>query len=165
MPEMKEYMENATVCIDEIDKISSKISGKANPTGISIQQSLLTLLEGETILLETEFYDEDSKRKVKLPIDTSKMLFICGGAFEELYEQVYTVIANHADDREFTQSAQTDSHGGIRYTATFTLKESLKLSDLFTYGMYPAVYLPLPYHRRPGQSQQERFEADYAASR
>jgi len=135
--EMKEYIENATVCIDEIDKISSKISGKVNPTGISIQQSLLTLLEGETILLETGLYEEDSKHKVKLPIDTSRMLFICGGAFEELYEQVYNLIANHGDEREFKQSAQTDSRGGVRYTLGFTLKESLKLSDLFTYGMYP----------------------------
>jgi ATP-dependent Clp protease ATP-binding subunit ClpX len=135
--EMKEYIENATVCIDEIDKISSKISGKVNPAGISIQQSLLTLLEGESILLETGLYDEDSKRKVKLPIDTSKMLFICGGAFEELYEQVYTLIAKHGDERVFRETAQMDGQGGIRYKIGFTLKESLKLSDLFTYGMYP----------------------------
>lgn len=135
--EMKEYIENATVCIDEIDKISSKISGKVNPTGISIQQSLLTLIEGETVLLETGFYDEESKRKVKLPIDTSRMLFICGGAFEELYEQVYNVIGNHGDEREFKQIAQPDGHGGVHYTVRFTLKEFLKLSDLFTYGMYP----------------------------
>lgn len=135
--EMKEYIESATVCIDEIDKISSKISGKVNPTGISIQQSLLTLLEGETILLETGFHDEDSKRKVKLPIDTSRMLFICGGAFEELYEQVYKVIANHGDEREFREIAEMDGHGGVRYKVRFFLKEALKLSDLFTYGMYP----------------------------
>lgn len=135
--EMKEYIENATVCIDEIDKISSKISGKVNPTGISIQQSLLTLLEGETILLETGLYDEDGKRKLKLPIDTSRMLFICGGAFEELYDQVYDLIARHGDDRVFKETAQMGAQGGIRYKVSFTLKDSLKLSDLFTYGMYP----------------------------
>lgn len=134
---LKQYVENATVCIDEVDKISSKISGKVNPTGISIQQSLLTLLEGETILLETGFYDEENKRKVKLPINTSKMLFICGGAFEELYDQVYTTIAKHGDEREFKEIAQMDGRGGIRYKISFTLKESLKLSDLFAYGMYP----------------------------
>ncbi|NPU85282.1 MAG: AAA domain-containing protein [Syntrophaceae bacterium] len=135
--EMKEYIENATVCIDEIDKISSKISGKINPTGISIQQSLLTLLEGETILLETGLYEEDGKRKVKLPIDTSRMLFICGGAFEELHDQVHDLIARHGDERMFRETAQLDDQGGIRYKVRFSLKESLKLSDLFTYGMYP----------------------------
>jgi len=134
--EMKEYIENATVCIDEIDKISSKISGKVNPTGISIQQSLLTILEGETILLETGAYD-DSKQRVKLPIDTSKMLFVCGGAFEELYDQVYKTIVSHGDERMFREVAQPDGRGGLRFRITFNLKESLKLSDLFTYGMYP----------------------------
>jgi ATP-dependent Clp protease ATP-binding subunit ClpX len=134
---MKEYIENATVCIDEIDKISSKISGKVNPTGISIQQSLLTLLEGETVLLETKIYDGGGEQKVKLPIDTSRMLFVCGGAFEELYDQVYKTIAGHGDERTFREVAQTDGRGGIRYRISFSLKESLKLSDLFTYGMYP----------------------------
>jgi ATP-dependent Clp protease ATP-binding subunit ClpX len=99
--EMKEYIENATVCIDEIAKISSKISGK-----------------------------------IKLPIDTSRMLFICGGAFEELYDQVYDLIARHGDDRVFKETAQLGAQG-IRYKVSFTLKDSLKLSDLFTYGMYP----------------------------
>ncbi|MBN1662547.1 MAG: AAA family ATPase [Deltaproteobacteria bacterium] len=135
--EMKEYMENATVCIDEIDKISSKIAGKVNPTGISIQQSLLTLLEGETVLMETATYDEDSKHKVKLPIDTSRILFICAGAFEELYEQVYNAIADHKDERKFREIADLDGQGGVHYRIRFSLKESLKLSDLFAYGMYP----------------------------
>jgi ATP-dependent Clp protease ATP-binding subunit ClpX len=135
--EMKEYIESATVCIDEIDKISSKISGKVNPTGISIQQSLLTLLEGETVLLETKSYDKGGEHRVKLPIDTSRMLFICGGAFEELYDQVYKAIAGHGDERTFREVAQPDGRGGVHFRVTFNLKESLKLSDLFTYGMYP----------------------------
>ena len=43
-------MERATVCIDEIDKISAMVGGKPYVTGINIQQALLTLIEGERIL-------------------------------------------------------------------------------------------------------------------
>src|SRR4029078_9452011 len=40
-------MERATVCLDEIDKVSGLIGGKPYVTGINIQQAVLTLIEGE----------------------------------------------------------------------------------------------------------------------
>jgi ATP-dependent Clp protease ATP-binding subunit ClpX len=47
--ELKETMERATICIDEIDKMSSVIAGKPNPIGVALQQGLLTLMEGNTV--------------------------------------------------------------------------------------------------------------------
>ena len=41
-------MERATVCLDEIDKVTPVVGGKPYVTGINIQQALLTLIEGET---------------------------------------------------------------------------------------------------------------------
>ncbi len=134
---MREYMENATICIDEVDKISSRVSGKVNASGILIQQSLLTLLEGENVLYETDVYEDGQQKTLKTSIDTSKILFICGGAFEELYEQVYGLISKHSDERRFKEDAQMDEKGGIRYIVRFKLKQYVKLSDLFTYGMFP----------------------------
>lgn len=42
--ELKTHIENAAVCLDEIDKISAKISDRVNVAGILIQQALLTIL-------------------------------------------------------------------------------------------------------------------------
>jgi len=135
---MKKYMENATVCFDEVDKITSRISGKVNVTGISIQQALLTILEGETIQFETVIYENDAPKRVKIPLDTTKFLFVCGGAFEELYDQVYTLMENQKDERRLIQSNLWDDDAGrMRKIINFKLKNHLKLSDLFTYGMVP----------------------------
>ncbi len=135
---LKQYMETATVCFDEVDKISAKISGKPNVTGISIQQALLTVLEGENFLFETTVTDGDQSQRVKMTVDTSRMLFISGGAFEELYDQVYTLVENKKDDRRLKQEPQwDDEQGRIKTRIVFRLKEMLVLSDLFTYGMVP----------------------------
>jgi len=135
------YMENATVCIDEVDKISARISGKPNVEGISIQYALLTLLEGEKCNYSTEVFENGAPKRVDIPIDTSKMLFICGGAFEELFDQVYTQIVNRRDERRLKEISEVDRAAdgsvSVRTCVRFTLKEYLKLSDLFVYGMMP----------------------------
>ncbi len=135
---MKEYMENATVCFDEIDKASSRISGKVNVPGIIIQQALLTVLEGELIHVEVSVIEDGHRRRERIPVDTSKMLFVCGGAFEELYEQVYSLVEKKEDERELkTVTNWNDAKGRLDEQIFFTLREYLKLSDLFTYGMVP----------------------------
>ena len=50
---LKETMERATICIDEIDKMSTIVAGKPNPIGVVLQQGLLTLMEGERRALPT----------------------------------------------------------------------------------------------------------------
>ncbi|MBN2432723.1 MAG: AAA family ATPase [Acidobacteria bacterium] len=135
---LRRYMEHATVCFDEVDKVSSRISGKVNVTGILIQQALLTILEGETVQYETVIYEGETSRRVKFPLDTSKFLFVCGGAFEELYDQVYTLVEEQKDERRLKQSNLWDDEAGrMRKIIDFKLKNYLKLSDMFTYGMVP----------------------------
>ncbi len=135
------YMENATVCIDEVDKISARISGKPNVEGISIQYALLTLLEGEKYNYTTEIYEDGSPRRVDIAIDTSKMLFICGGAFEELYDQVYTLVVNRRDDRRLKETSEVekaaDGTVSVRTRVSFSLNEYLRIADMFEYGMMP----------------------------
>ncbi len=135
---LKAYMENATVCFDEIDKISSRISGRVNVTGITIQQAVLTILEGETIFFETKIVEDGKQKIIKIPIDTSKMLFICGGAFEELYDQVYALVAGEKDERELkTETRWDEATGRLEKEIYFNLNAYLKLSDLYAYGMVP----------------------------
>ena len=138
---LRSYMENATVCIDEVDKISARISGKPNVEGISIQYALLTLLEGEKYNYATEIFENGTHKRVDIPLDTSKMLFICGGAFEELFDQVYTQIVNRRDDRRLKEVSEVDRSAdgalSVRTSVRFTLKEYLRITDLFVYGMMP----------------------------
>ena len=136
--ELKTHIENATVCLDEIDKISSKISGRTNVTGISIQQALLTILEGETIYLDTFFIQEGKKRAVRIPVNTAKMLFICGGAFEELYNQVYSIVESGKDGRKLKETFVWDDAKGLpERRILFNLKDYMRIDDLFNYGMIP----------------------------
>jgi ATP-dependent Clp protease ATP-binding subunit ClpX len=125
------YLEHGTVCIDELDKIASRILGKVNASGIGIQQALLTILEGEKISFEPAGNPEP------ILLDTSRMFFLCGGAFEDMYDTVFKLISEHGDERRFRESLGTDAEGRISYVVDFSLKEYLKLSDLFVYGMAP----------------------------
>jgi len=140
--QLKEAMENATVCVDEVDKISARVSGKANVEGITTQYALLTLLEGENILYRTEVVGEDGKRcMADIAVDTSKLLFICGGAFEELFDQVYTLLVNRKDERRLKETSEVDRQPDgtvkVRTVVRFKLKDYLRLSDMFAYGMMP----------------------------
>lgn len=140
--QLKEAMENATVCVDEVDKISARMSGKANVEGITTQYALLTLFEGEDMLYRAEVVDEEGNTvEADIPIDTSKLLFICGGAFEELYDQVYTLLVNRRDDRRLKETSEVDRQPDgtvkVRTVVRFRLRDYLRLSDLFCYGMMP----------------------------
>ncbi len=128
---LRTHMERATVCIDEVDKIASKILGKVNAAGIGIQHALLTILEGETVSFDP------ARGQERILLDTSHMLFICAGAFEELYDTVFKLISEHKDERRFHERLGTGSNGQVTYTVDFNLKDYLKLQDLFDYGMAP----------------------------
>lgn len=128
---IRTLMEKATICIDEIDKVSSILGEKPYPPGVAIQQSLLTVMEGETIFFELEW----EGKKETLPIDTSKMLFICGGAFERLYDLVfYRAVVK---EREQTTRLNIAEDGKVSFEYRFSLQDYMRQEDLFEYGMLP----------------------------
>ena len=133
---VKALIEHATVCIDEVDKVSTVVGGKPNPTGIHIQQSLLTLMEDENVTFEAELADGDRYRRIPLTIDTTKLLFICAGAFEELYDQVYARVFEEKGQEELTEMV-TGFDGGVEFEQVFSLSRYLRQEDLFRYGMLP----------------------------
>lgn len=74
------------IFIDEIDKLAS--SSNENTSMVKregVQQALLKMLEGSRIAIPIS--SENSSTKKNVEIDTSQILFICGGAFPELYEK------------------------------------------------------------------------------
>ncbi|MGD9253545.1 MAG: AAA family ATPase [Holophagae bacterium] len=135
--ELTETMERATICIDEVDKMSSIVAGKPNPIGVVLQQGLLTLMEGEIVVYKTYAWVDGEEKRVTLNIDTRHMMFICGGAFEGLYDQVYLRVINPSSGEKLKSQAVQMADGQVRIETRFALADFLKPEDLFEYGMVP----------------------------
>ncbi len=134
--EITRYMERATVCLDEIDKISGIVGGKPYVTGINIQQALLTLIEGESVVHHLTIYEDRVPKRVPVTIDTGKMLFLCAGAFETLYNQVFRRVTSPTSRVKLpTETVYEDGEVTIR--EIFMLRHHFKQEDLFDYGMQP----------------------------
>jgi len=69
--ELRATMERATICIDEIDKMSSIVASKPNPIGVVLQQGLLTLMEGEQVAYRTFANVDGEEKQVTININTS----------------------------------------------------------------------------------------------
>ncbi len=134
--EIGRHMEHATVCIDEIDKVSGVVGGKPYVTGINIQQALLTLIEGEKIDYNVTTYDGDTPKQTTVHLDTAKMLFFCAGAFEALYDQVFQRVTSPTSRVKLPTETVIDD-GRVEIREYFTLRHHFKQEDLFDYGMQP----------------------------
>lgn len=130
-------IERATVCVDEIDKMSTIVAARPNPVGVVLQQGLLTLMEGETIAYRLRAWKDGAECEEVVPIDTRKMMFICGGAFEGLYDQVYNRVAKSGSGERLKTEAVRTADGSVRLETRFTLAEYVKMKDLFDFGMVP----------------------------
>ncbi len=134
---LREAMERATVCVDEIDKMSTLLGGRPNPVGVVLQQGLLTLMEGEALAYRLRAWKDGVEREEMVSVDTRKMMFICGGAFEGLYDQVYNRVSKAGSGERLKTEAIKTAEGSVRLETRFSLAEYLKMKDLFDYGMVP----------------------------
>lgn len=135
--ELRDAMERATICIDEIDKMSAVVAGKAHAIGVVLQQGLLTLMEGETVHYPTHAWVDGEERKVDLAIDSGRMMFICGGAFESLYDQVYNRVLKPGSGEKLKTRTTRTAEGKVKMESLFVLSDFLKPKDLFDFGMVP----------------------------
>ena len=135
--ELKATMQRATICIDEIDKMSGMVAGKPNAIGVVLQQGLLTLMEGDIVpfLAHVTVNGEEKPRTIE--VDTSGMMFICAGAFEGLYDQVYLRVTTPGSGEKLKSTAIRTADGQVRIETRFTLADFFKLEDLFQFGMVP----------------------------
>ncbi len=135
--ELTHAMGRATVCVDEIDKMATLVAGRPNPVGVVLQQGLLTLMEGEKLTYRLRAWEDGEERERTVEIDTRGMMFVCGGAFEGLYDQVYFRVTKAGSGERLKTEAVKAADGSVRLETRFSLAEYLKMKDLFDFGMVP----------------------------
>src|SRR5256714_647325 len=122
-------VERGMIFIDEVDKIRAEVKGQPNVRGIVAQEALLTLMENENV----EFEFEGQMHSV----NSSGVLFVAGGAFEELYDAVLRRATIGQDVAPMRPIVVVSASGEVREELPFHLRDYLKYEDLFRYGMTP----------------------------